>query len=155
MLTDAELTQMLADAERIQALREKATPGPWKKTQVAAKNGGHNALVMGDSHSIMEVFGWHDDDNAANADLTVATRTDPSAANVLRLVEEVRQLRNMLRPNINNPEDDPLFYDADCIEQHVHPARRHKAASDIIDACHIHSVPVPEHLKAYEEGGAT
>lgn len=165
MLSDAELQQMLADAQRIEALRGKATPGPWDyeltdvgddefvyvPSEVTNKSGRkivsfEGGLVPFDSE-------WTKESIEANADFIAATRTDPSAANVLKLLEEVDHLRNRLRLYIDHPNGDPVYFDPSCITEDVLPSRRNAAAEDVIFACHVHGVPVPEHLRPYEKVG--
>ena len=101
MLSDAELTQMLADAQRIEALRENATPGPWR-AQYPRSDDFLNVRIFADSMYLGSITNSDEDTDTikANADFISASRTDPSAANVLRLVEENRGLRERLRRHI-------------------------------------------------------
>lgn len=155
MLSDAELQQMLADAERIEALRGKATPGPWEVCHDGWQIRGpepETGLDKGPkvAHTCVGMTG-NIEQQVDDAEFIAATRTDPSAANVRKLVEEVRRLRNKLRLFIDHPNGDPLYYDPSVIAESVVQSRRDAEANEVITACHIHNVPVPEHLKAYEE----
>lgn len=105
MIPDAELQQMKADAERMQALREKATPGPWLSADGGKSHDYfydvtcphkweyHNEPVQ---RTLLQL-NWNFNENLGNDRYFIAaTRTDPSAANVLRLVSEVERLREQL-----------------------------------------------------------
>lgn len=154
MLTDAELQQMLADAERMQVLRKYVTPAPWTARFIQ-----QDAIIEdadgpdGEVARMQLPFGAVCVDVMNNFDFIASSRTDPSAANVLRLVEEVRRLN--AKEITPHPAKTFYFKDAIRFSQYAKrfPMVARDAAEEIIDACHIHGVPVPEHLKPYEKEG--
>jgi len=164
MLSDAELQQMLADAERIEALRGKATPGTWDVKRQYSNECEDVPLIVCEPGAdrgcgvIGEMWGapyLGYKSTLPNASFIAATRTDPSAANVRKLVEEVRRLR--AKGTTVDPQKRFWFSASEKFAEYAmrFPRVAKDAAEEIIFACHIHGVPVPEHLKAYEEGGAT
>jgi len=157
VISDAELAQMRADAERIEALRQSATEGPWGfdsrgDWSISTKrDASGRAKVVVSGRGACE-YGIEPVSSLANGDFIAATRTDPSAANVLRLLEEVERLRQVAKRNIPHPTYFPVAFNAEHFER-IGEVMKHYDARRAIDACHIHGVPVPEHLRPYEKGG--
>lgn len=153
MLTDAELNQMLADAAEMQRLRDAASKAPWRNGKGAFTDG---IVFDANDEGIAEFVGKADDSGArlshANLKFTIAARSDKSAEHVERLVQVVRTLQDTIRRMVPHPTYRRLFNHPELLAEYL------KLNGDnpigirrTIEACHIHGVEVPPHLKPYEE----
>lgn len=142
MLTPDE-RQMVADAERSLKLQGAASDGPWESEY---SGGGDWRIIESQDNFVAEVFSFAAQDDAA---FIANSRTDPSAANVLTLAEEVERLRGIAR----RATPQPCYFSAAFTRSYferVDKELRREHAQQCIDACRIHGVEVPEHLKPYE-----
>lgn len=124
MLTDDERSQMAADAERMVELQAKAMSPPWEYGTIPNRRGtGVNTSFSSPGGYVLEVYGSDDADCKANIAFIAASRTDPSPANVLRLVEEVKRLRERLRLSAVNPTPEQLTAQRDAAEAELERVR--------------------------------
>lgn len=149
MLTHEE-QKMVADAEHALKLQKAASDRPWLDDDgtIVDELGGVIAFVQphGNVNTVARTGEHYSKSDAA---FIANSRTDPSAANVLTLAKEVERLRGIARRATPQPRYFSAAFTRSYFER-VDKELRREHAQQCIDACHIHGVEVPEHLKPYE-----